>query len=301
MTASALALAVNSTLEELDISDNDIGDKGIGYIATALLTNTTLKILSISRCVVIGLLQCLDTGSNHMNGRVHICTALQQNTTLTTLNFSSCGLSDLVAESLARALEVNSSLKTLDIVENNISDNGIAHIAKSLQKNNTLRLLLVGRNGSNILVPVLVNALTDTGVLSLARGVATNTSMVWLNIQWFSADPENTLKMMAEIIKNSSLKALTLSIRMRVRPGEVLTSRRAKEEEVKVWYHGVELGGNELILSLEDSRLESLELTAPSLSSYGCSLQFKTAEDSVNLARQEKGLPNIHFKNTRTL
>ena len=135
----ARALAVNSSLEELDISNNNIGDKGIGHIATALVTNTTLKTLDISNCVlaVSSSLQCLDTGSNHMNGRVQFFTALQKNTTLKTLNFSYCGILDLVVETLTRALEVNSSLEVLYIIDNNISDNGIHHIAKSLQKNNS--------------------------------------------------------------------------------------------------------------------------------------------------------------------
>ena len=53
MESLARALAVNSTLEELDISFNKhICDEGIGYIGTALLTNTTLKILNIRNCVL---------------------------------------------------------------------------------------------------------------------------------------------------------------------------------------------------------------------------------------------------------
>ena len=52
--------------------------------------------------------------------------------------------------------------------------------------------------------------LTDTGVLSLARGVAINTSIECLSIQWPLTDPESTLKMMAESVKKSSLKTLGL-------------------------------------------------------------------------------------------
>ena len=99
------ALAVNSTLEKLNISKNNIGNKGIGQIATTLLTNTTLKILNISSCLqdLSTLLEGLDTDSNYS------------------------GISDLVAELLARAL-VNSSLEELNIIDNKISDNGIWHI-----------------------------------------------------------------------------------------------------------------------------------------------------------------------------
>ena len=90
---------------ELDISENKIGDNGIVHIATALLTNTTMKKLDI-----------------------HIC-----------------DMSDEGAESLARALAVNKSLKQLFMNYNDISDNSIAHIATALQTNNTLKTLTIGR------------------------------------------------------------------------------------------------------------------------------------------------------------
>ena len=98
MEPLARALAVNGTIEGLDISRNSIGDEGIGLIGTALLTNTTLEILDISKCAQTGWLLEYFIGGNHMNGRVHFCTALQKNSTLKTLQFSSCGISDLVAE-----------------------------------------------------------------------------------------------------------------------------------------------------------------------------------------------------------
>ena len=88
MESLARALAANSTLEELNISDNEIGDNGIGHIGTALLTNTSLKILDISNCVraasMRSSLQCCYAGSSHMNG---ICAALQKNTTLKKIKY----------------------------------------------------------------------------------------------------------------------------------------------------------------------------------------------------------------------
>ena len=82
MVSLARALAVNNTLEELAICFNYIGDEGIGHIGTALLTNTTLKILNIGKCVRAIPHLYTDTNSNHTDGRVRICTALQTNTTL---------------------------------------------------------------------------------------------------------------------------------------------------------------------------------------------------------------------------
>ena len=43
----ARALADNRSLQELSISDNNIGDNGIAHITTALQTNNTLKNLTI--------------------------------------------------------------------------------------------------------------------------------------------------------------------------------------------------------------------------------------------------------------
>ena len=288
----ARALAVNSTLKELDISHNNIGDNGIGHIGTALLTNTTLKILNISKCVpaVSSSLQHLDTGGNHMNGRVHFFTALKKSTTLKILKCSYCGISDLVAESLARALAVNSSLKVLYIIDNNICDNGIDHIAKSLRKNNTLKFLCVGRMEQYSMGPVPAG-FTDTGVLSLTRGVATNTSIECLCIQWHSTDPVSTLKKMAEYVKKSSPKTLSLYIWILDEALGASVSR----EKVSEWYHDIEVGGKELIMSLEDSHLESVQLIPFSLSHYEHLLQLQSTIDSVNSARHKKGLPNINF------
>ena len=233
------------------------------------------------------------------------------------------GLSDLVAMSLARVLVVNSSLEEV-IINKNITDNGIVHIAKSLQKNNTLKILHVEQHSTES-----DPSFTDTGVLLLARGVATNTSMECLWMRWHSTDPESTLRIMAESIKNSNLKKISLYINsiwilgaapvktsslkrlslylnriwtqgeapaMSVHTQEAVTLSQERE-----WYHGVEVGVKELIMSLEDSHLELFELI-PLLSSCRSQyhdehpLQLQTAIDSVNLARHKKGLHSIHFK-----
>ena len=288
----ARALAVNSTLEELDISNNyNIGDIGIGHIGTALLTNTTLKILNISSCSS-SLLQHCYTLSNNMIFGAQISTALPKNTILI---FSSCGIPDLVEESLARALAVNSTLEKLYIINDNIRDSGIAHIAKSLQKNNTLKVLHVGTMQYKTFVQA--TGFTDTGVLSLARGVATNTSIEYLSIQWSSTHPDSTLKMMAESIKNSSLKTLALTMWI-LPPGastSVLVQEQTLSEKASKWFQCLEVGVRELILSFQYSHLELFRIGVPEHSRYGCSWEYQTAVDLVNSARHNKGLPEINF------
>ena len=114
--------------------------------------------------------------------------------------------------------------------------------------------------------------------------------MECLCIHWSSTDPESTLKMMAESVKNSRLKILLLCL------GKLIPDMSLFTKEIK-WYHDVDIGGMKLILSLEDCHLESLQLgvRALSLIGYECSLQFKTAIDSVNLVRHERELPDLVF------
>ena len=100
------ALSVNSSLEELNISNTSIGDEGVAHIANALQRNTTMKVLNVSHC----------------------------------------GLSDKGTESLARALATSSSLESLDISANSIGDDGIAHIATALHTLKSLKFYDIGTN-----------------------------------------------------------------------------------------------------------------------------------------------------------
>ena len=185
METLARALAVNRTLEYLDISSNNIGDAGIAHIANALLTNATLKTLrvrhlkglishscaeSLARALAdnCSSLKILDIADNNIGdkGIAHIANALLTNTLLKQLSVQNCDISGLGAESLARALAVNCSLEELDISHNNIGDNGIAHIATILQSNTTLESLFINRCG-----------MSSLGTESIARALAVNRSL----------------------------------------------------------------------------------------------------------------------------
>ena len=105
---------------ELNISGNNIGDKGIALISTALQTNTTMTKLDITKC----------------------------------------NMSDDGAESLARALTVNKSLQELDVRHNDISDTGVAHIATALRANNILKKLVIESATDEGALSLAVAALT---------------------------------------------------------------------------------------------------------------------------------------------
>ena len=159
-------------------------------------------------------------------------------------------ISDEGVEPLAIALTINKSLVHLNIHNDNIGDDGIAYIAKSLVINNTLKLLCVGKEREIATRPfVKFTGFTDTGALSLVSSVATNTSLECLVIQWFSTDPDRTLKKMGECVKHSSLKTLNLVIDSGIHVGRVPVS----VEELQMWYQRAAAGGKELILSLENT------------------------------------------------
>ena len=207
---------------------------------------------------------------------------------MTILDIIQCNVSDDGAKSLARALTVNRSLQTLYVNYNNISDNGIAHIATALWTNNTLKSLSIGQE-----------AIKDEGALSLAAALTANSSMEHLRLYWSSTHPDSTLKKIGECVKKSTLRTLELVIIMP--SGEApVTEERAKE-----WLQCVEVGGKKLIHSLEDSHFELLNLMFYRLTrlyfyrhhSHQLDQSRQALEETaatVNMARRQKGLPEIY-------
>ena len=231
----------------------------------------------------------LNISSNKIGdkGIALISAALQTNTTMTELNISGCNISDDGAESLARALTVNKTLQELNVSCNNISDTGIAHIPTALRTNNTLKKLLIGGGTT-----------TDEGALSLAAALTANSSMEYLELHWSSTHPDSTLRNIEERVSKSTLRKLSLEMSM---PVSGVTEERAKE-----WLQSVELGGKELVLSLENSHLKDLYL----MLCYKTHSYFErhhlrqldrsrqalktTVNTIVNTARRDKELPEIN-------
>ena len=237
----ARALAVNRSIQELDIRSNEIGDNGIAHIATALQTNTTtMTTLNISNCSISDVgaeslasfvnisLQYLNICNNEIgdNGIANIATALQTNTTMRTLNISNCSISDEGAESLARALAVNRSLQELDISSNKIGNNGMANIATALQTNTTMTTLNIsdcsisnvgaesGRalavNRSLQELDISSNEIGDNGIAHIATALQTNTTMRKLNNSDCGLSDEGVESLAVALTLNTSIESLRL-------------------------------------------------------------------------------------------
>ena len=299
---------------EIDLSDTTMSPLDcmtFGYFLAFVLRNTSKLCLNLwdcgiddySLCVLMGELSKhaeasregvlhrvteLNIGFNKIgdNGIASIATALETNTTMRTLNVSGCNISDVGVKSLAKALTVNRSLNELNMDCNYIGDNGMIQIATALQTNNTLTDLSIENNQMRI---------TDKGVLSLSSAIR-NSSMEHMALHWSSAQPENTLKEIGESARRSKLKTLTLM--QLIPPSYAGTVEKAKE-----LLQCVEVGGKDLIQSQEDSQLQTLYLVIRYIMPESDIILYmeqvhqalEATAETVNTARQEKGLPHIEF------
>ena len=302
--AEAYPAGVLQGVTELSLRGNKIGDKGIADIANSLRTNTTISSLDVFDCGIsdIGVqslaeaiasngsirVERLDISNNDIgdNGIAHIATALQMNTTIKFFSMSNCGITNKGAESLARVLAVNMSLEHIELVWNYISDTGVAHISTALCVNNSLEWLEVGGD-----------TIRDAAVLLLVDALKTNTSLEGVRLHWSSTHPDYTLKLMAEIFKESNLKSIYLGLYM-------ACSRHttSSKEEVEEWLQQIKVKGKELIMSLEDNRhlialgldiFSRSSLSAVELEATRTSLEAAVA--SVNSARSEKSYCALKF------
>ena len=124
--ALAQALHHNSTLRELDLSNNSISDAGAVALAQAFHHNSTLKELDLSNSSIS------DAGA------VALARALHHNSTLEWLVLSNNSVSDAGAVALARALHHNSTLRRLVLSNNSVSDAGAVALARAFHHNSTL-------------------------------------------------------------------------------------------------------------------------------------------------------------------
>ena len=172
----ANAIEMNVTLQELDISYNDISDDGIEFISKRL---RGLKELHISH------INISDSGIRSIKD------CLLNNCTLCVLDLSNNNITNDWVKIIAQSFQDNKTLKILDISKNKIDDEGIKYI-----RNHTLEKLNLSSNH-----------ITDIGVEMLARASWTGKLQV-LDIS------ENDIKKHEEIIAcfkaNTALQEIIL-------------------------------------------------------------------------------------------
>ena len=205
------ALMVNRSLQVLDLHGNPIS-AGVVHIAESLKHNHSLQEINLSNCnisekggkaigdalMVNRSLQVLDLQGNPISaGVVHIAESLNCNHSLREINLSDCRISEEGGKAIGDALMVNRSLQVLDLHDNPIST-GMVHIAESLKHNHSLLEINLGRcriseeGGKAIGDALMVNRSLQVlklcgnpisvGVVHIAESLKRNHSLLEINL-----------------------------------------------------------------------------------------------------------------------
>ena len=238
------ALTVNSSLTNLNLSHNSIGDTGAASLSQALTVNSSLTNLdlvsnSIGHTGAASLSQALTVNSSLTNldlswnsightGAASLSQALTVNSFLTNLNLRANSMGHPGAESLSQALKVNSSLTNLDLKENSIGDIGAESLFQALTVNSSLTNLDLNSNSiretgvASISQALTVNSsLTNlglgsnsiggTGAASISQALTVNSSLTNLDLSWNSIGHTGAASLSQALTVNSSLTILDLS------------------------------------------------------------------------------------------
>lgn len=121
-------------LESLDLSRNNISSLGEGKLFSALLVESGLSRLK------------LDGNDFSMGLSLHFGQFLRENNVLRNLSLDSCGLEESGAFRIHEGLSYNKGLSGVSLKHNKISDSGAAYLANALKTNKVLRELDLSDN-----------------------------------------------------------------------------------------------------------------------------------------------------------
>jgi hypothetical protein len=181
ITAIAESLKKNSSLRELDLSYNSIGDIGVTALSTVLRhPNSALEKLDVK------------WNSIGEMGATVIADGLENNSTIKELALSSNSIGDIGVTSISNVLRhPNSTLENLDISVNSIGDIGINALTNSLLNNSMLNVLSIGwanfstvlRNPTSALEVLRVwsNSINDKVLYSFAGALINNNKLKGLD------------------------------------------------------------------------------------------------------------------------
>ena len=267
----AEGISSSSAISKLDLSRNPIqdGEDGLSHLCQALITNTSLLELNLSRCELheqCGPLLCHMLKKNRTltsinlsrndgisdQNVVSIAKGLRNNHSIKCLNLRWCDIHDLGMKSLTDCLMVNDSLEELILWHNTISPEATCYFSDMLKHNNTLKKL-----------NLLQCELTDEAVRSLVSALEVNSSLEKLNLD---AVTDAALVALGKSLKrNTGLKTLGMGSY-----GDKTTTR----------------GWTEFVQCLKENH--SLEV----LNTFCHELDM----EAINTVRRSKNIPELQHK-----
>ncbi|XP_049332969.1 NACHT, LRR and PYD domains-containing protein 12-like isoform X2 [Astyanax mexicanus] len=307
----------NSTLKELDLSNNNLQDSGVELLSAGLKSSQCkLQILRLALCN-IGRKTCenlesvlnlensslkeLDLSNNDLqDSGVELLSAGLKSSQckLQILRLASCNLGVKTCKNLESVLNLeNSSLKELDLSNNDLQDSGVELLSAGLKSSHCklqiLRLALcnIGRKTCENLESVLNlensslkeldlsnNDLQDSGVELLSAGLkSSQCKLQILRLSGCMITEKGCCSLASALISNPShLKELDLTYNHPGESGVKLLSARLEDPHCKLEKLGVEHGGKIRI--------------KPGLKKYGCdfTLDLNTVQCRLSLSEENR-------------
>ncbi|XP_047720654.1 leucine-rich repeat-containing protein 74A isoform X6 [Prionailurus viverrinus] len=179
-------LQENYYLQDLNISNNDLGLKGASTISEFLQRNTS------------SLLNLQLSGNNFKDESAELfCQAFSANYRIKTLDLSHNEFSDKGGEHLGQMLALNIGLQSLDLSWNQFHTRGAVALCNGLRANVTLQKLDLSMNGFG-----------NEGATALGEVLRLNNSLVYIDVSSNDISNEGVIKISKGLEFNESLKVL---------------------------------------------------------------------------------------------
>ena len=269
----------NTTIQDLNVSRNSIGEGGTTTLAEKLKKNRTLQQLNVC------------DNSIGVEGATALAEMLKENRTLQQLDVGDNSIGVEGATALAEMLKENRTLQQLSVIGNSIGDRGATALAKMLKKNGTLQQLnvscnLIGEGGATALAKMLKNrilqqldvssnSIGEGGATALAKMLKENRILQQLDVSSNSIG-EGGATALAEMLKeNRTLQKLNVSSNAIGVGGATALAEMLKEnrtlQQLDVSHNSIGEGGaTALAEMLKDNRtLQQLNVRGNSIGEGG--------------------------------
>ncbi|XP_064609173.1 leucine-rich repeat-containing protein 74A-like [Liolophura sinensis] len=211
----AIALAIHAKVRELDVSGNNIGARGSGYLAETLQAVSQIKVLimaatfpDVDGCKYLSrallnndCLRILNLAENNLGEQhaVQLCGFIKETRTLRELYLNHNRLDEAGGRVIGAALAGNKSIQILDLTWNHLRRSGAESICRALKVNTTLEKLNVSWNG-----------FSTEGCKCLSKILPMNDTLRHLNLSSNRINSRALLFFLKGLVKNEGITSLKI-------------------------------------------------------------------------------------------
>jgi Ran GTPase-activating protein (RanGAP) involved in mRNA processing and transport len=156
----AKSLQNNTTLTELNVSNNYIDNYDVRILMESIKKSPTLKKLDISK------------NDLKSDGLLYLSNIIFQGFSLKSLDISDNDVGNKYIENLLKALKEHKIIIDLNLSNNHINDDSVENITNFLKKDNSLKELYLQKNN-----------ITEKGILSIVTEAVNSNGLKYLNLK----------------------------------------------------------------------------------------------------------------------